>query len=289
MNVALLRIASNNSLTDNSSISMISTQVLQAVKAQKDQYISFILGGEVKGYEMAKSSINTALLTALITEELKIPNHKTLGIVIGALLHDAGMLRLPKEITEKRGELSDAERQRIHSHPLFTHRIVTRELRYNEDVGEIVLQHHERWDGKGYPFGFAGNKINIGARIISIADAFEAMVSHKPYRNPLVGYQAIKNLLADNSRRFDPAILKVFVTIMGLYPIGSIVRLNNGAIARVVESRADAPLRPSIEILIDENQKVSESAERPAVDLLAEKSLYITKAMTAKDISELNA
>ncbi|MCL2127937.1 MAG: HD domain-containing protein, partial [Treponema sp.] len=212
-----------------------------------------------------------------------------LYIIIGSLLHDAGMLRLPKEIMEKRGGLTETERQRMRSHPLFSQRMVTKEMNYPEEVGEIVLQHHERWDGEGYPYHFPGEKIDIGARIVSIADAFEAMVSPKPYRNSIVGYQAMKNLLADNSRRFDPDILKAFILTMGIYPIGSIVLLNNGVIARVSEARANAPLRPRIQIIIDEYKKIYKNEEGIIIDLLIEKNLYITKAMETSELLGLYA
>lgn len=288
INTMLLRIASREVIVDNRPVNAISTQLLQAVRDQRELFIGFILGGEVKGYAMAKSSVNTAILSALIAQEIRLPHHKIINIIIGALLHDAGMLRLPREITEKRGELSGAERQRMHSHPLLANNIVTRELNYHNEVGDIVLQHHERWDGNGYPYGFAGERIDKGARIVSITDAFEAMVSQKPYRNSIVGYQAMKNLLADNSRRFDPELLKIFILIMGIYPIGSIVRLNNGVIARVSDTRADAPLRPKIQVLIDEYKKVYKNERGFFIDLLMEKHLYITKAMTVKELSELN-
>jgi hypothetical protein len=112
------------------------------------------------------------------------------------------------------------------------------------------------------------------------------MVSYKPYRNPIVGYQAIKNLLADNSRRFDPFLLKSFVNIMGLYPIGSIVLLNNGVLARVIEVHADTPLRPMVRILVDENKNAYKEGKGLCIDLLMDKHLYITKAITAKELAE---
>jgi len=82
------------------------------------------------------------------------------------------------------------------------------------------------------------------------------MVSQKAYRNSLTGYQAMKNLLADNSRCFDPGVLKTFILIMGIHPIGSIVLLNNGTTARVMETRSDAPLRPKVQVLIDEYKNI---------------------------------
>jgi HD-GYP domain-containing protein (c-di-GMP phosphodiesterase class II) len=152
----------------------------------------------------------------------------------------------------------------------------------------VVLQHHERWDGEGYPRRISGTAIDMGARIVSVADAFEAMVSQKPYRNSMMGYQAMKNLLSDNSRRFDPDVLKAFIQTMGIYPIGSIIFLNNGALARVVEVHGSAPLRPKIRVLIDEFGKVFQQDEGEILDLLTEKSLFIARAVDPKEVAKKN-
>jgi HD-GYP domain-containing protein (c-di-GMP phosphodiesterase class II) len=268
------------------SIDNITGRLLQAIREQRDSIIGYILGGEVSGHEMAKSSVNTAILSALIAVELKLPNHKVMQVVTGALLHDVGMLRLPKEIVDKKGGLSAAELQRIQAHPLYAYKIVNKELLYPEDVGVVVLQHHERWDGEGYPRRISGSAIDMGARIVSVADAFEAMVSQKPYRNSMMGYQAMKNLLSDNSRRFDPDVLKAFIQTMGIYPIGSIILLNNGALARVVEVHGSAPLRPKIRVLIDEFGKVFKQDEGDLIDLLTEKSLFIARAVDPKEVAK---
>ena len=265
------------------SIDNITGRLLQAVRDQRNSFIGFILGGEIKGHEMAKSLVNTAILSALIALELKLPHHKVLQIVTGALLHDVGMLRIPKEIVDKKGVLSPGELQRIQSHPLYTYKIVNKELLYPEDVGLIVLQHHERWDGEGYPRRISGVSIDLGARIVSVSDAFEAMVSQKPYRNSMMGYQAMKNLLSDNLRRFDPDVIKAFIQTMGIYPIGSIILLNSGALARVVQVEPTAPLRPKIRILIDEFGKVYKQDEGDVIDLLVEKSLFIARAIDPKE------
>ena len=265
------------------SIDNITGRLLQAVRDERHSFIGFILGGEIKGHEMAKSLVNTAILSALIAQELKMPHHKVLQVVTGALLHDVGMLRIPREIVDKKGGLSTGELQRIQSHPLYTYKIVNKELLYPEDVGLIVLQHHERWDGEGYPRRISGVAIDLGARIVSVADAFEAMVSQKPYRNSMMGYQAMKNLLSDNLRRFDPDVIKAFIQTMGIYPIGSIILLNNGALARVVEVEATAPLRPQIRVLIDEFGKIYKQDEGDVIDLLVEKSLFIARAIDPKE------
>ncbi|MCL2215093.1 MAG: HD-GYP domain-containing protein [Treponema sp.] len=265
-------------------IDNICIQLLQDLREHPDSFVGFILGGEISSQELAKSSVNTAILSALTAQELRLPNHKIHNIVAGALLHDIGMLRLSRGITEKKGGLSEAELEQIKSHPIHTSRIVTKELYGPREVNLIALQHHERWDGQGYPDKLTGMAIDIGARIVSVADAFEAMVSKKSYRNSIIGYQAIKNLLADNARRFDPSVIITFTKIIGIYPINSIVRLNNGSVTRVINIHTSAPMRPVVQLLVDENGRFSDSRNPVIIDLLADKTLFIKEAVAKKEI-----
>ncbi|MDR0444587.1 MAG: HD-GYP domain-containing protein [Treponema sp.] len=267
-------------------IDNIGTQLLQELHDHKDSFIDFILGGEISGQELAKSSVNTAILSALTAQEFRLPNHKILHIVAGALVHDIGMLRLSRGIRDKKGGLSPAELEQIKSHPLHSSKIVTKELFGPHEVNLIALQHHERWDGKGYPDHIAGPAIDMGARIVSVADAFEAMVSKKSFRSSMGGYEAVKNLLADNSRRFDPAVLLIFTKIMGIYPIGSIVRLNDNSVARVVKINSDAPIRPTIQMIIDAAGKVLKPGEGQTLDLLTVKGLFIKTAIDPAEFAE---
>lgn len=266
----------------------ITDQLLQDLRDYTNSFIDFILGGEVSGHELAKSSVNTAILSALTAYGLNLDNHKVHNVVAGALLHDVGMLRLSKGITEKKGGLSEAELEQIKSHPLHTSKIVTKELFGNKEVNLIALQHHERWDGKGYPDHLSGPSIDIGARIVSVADAFEAMVSKKSYRGSILGYQAIKNLMADNERRFDPAVISAFIKIIGIYPIGSILRLNNNSVARVIRVNTEAPMRPVIQMLMDENGKVLDSKNTLIINLLEVKTLFIKSVIDPAEFNDSN-
>jgi HD-GYP domain-containing protein (c-di-GMP phosphodiesterase class II) len=262
----------------------VAQRLLTVVRNKPGSLINYILGGEVRRQELAKNAVNTAILCAHIALEMKLPSHRILQTITGALLHDAGMLRLPPELVKKAGSLSAEELRRMQTHTLYSYRIVHEEMNYPTDMGTLVLQHHEHWDGSGYPQGMAGEQIHFGARIVSVCDAFEAMVSEKPYRNSLLGYQAMKNLLADNSRRFAPDVLKALITVMGIYPIGSIVLLNNGAIARVENVRKDAPLRPGLAVLVDQSGKLAQQNQKEHIDLLSEKSLYIVRAIKVDEL-----
>jgi HD-GYP domain-containing protein (c-di-GMP phosphodiesterase class II) len=259
-------------------------KLLRTVRENRDSMIRYILGGEIADHEMAKNSINTAILSALVAMEMNLPRLKITQIVTGALLHDVGMLRIHKELLDKTGELSEQELENMHLHPLHAYQIICKELHFPEEVGLVALQHHERWDGEGYPKHLAGEAIDLGARIISVVDAFEAMVGKKTNRNSIMGYQAMKNLLSDNSRRFDLRVIKALIKTMGIYPIGSIIILNNKTVGRVVEVQGSAPLRPKIRILIDEAGRTYKKDEGKTIDLLAEKDLFITRAVDPREL-----
>jgi HD-GYP domain-containing protein (c-di-GMP phosphodiesterase class II) len=193
------------------------------------------------------------------------------------------MVKVPKAILKKKEKLSPEEMNLIRTHPIHSYRLITKDLKYPEEIGVIALQHHERWDGQGYPRKLRGEDINLAARILAVADAYISMINNRPHRNSMIGYSAMKNLLNDNGRHFDPKILKVFLESMGIYPIGSIVQLNNSAIGRVVQTHSEAPLRPAVELIIDEYG--NRLGEREGIDLLTKKALFIVKAVDPKTLA----
>jgi HD-GYP domain-containing protein (c-di-GMP phosphodiesterase class II) len=271
---------------DRKAVELIVQSVIQAVKDKPREMIGFILGGDVQGAALEKSSLNSAILAVAVGVQMKLPAYRLLHLATGALLHDIGMLRIPDAIVHKQGDLSGDELQKMRAHPLLSHKIIGKELSYPEDVAQVALQHHERWDGEGYPRKVRGEDIDVLARIVSVTDAFEAMVSEKPYRDPMIGYTAVKALLSDNSRRFDPDVLRVFIRSMGIYPIGSLVLLNNSAIARVVDVHPDAPLRPKLRVLLDEYGRQYADEDGDLIDLPSERSLFIARAIDPKDFKE---
>jgi HD-GYP domain-containing protein (c-di-GMP phosphodiesterase class II) len=194
------------------------------------------------------------------------------------------MIKVPKDILEKKEKLAPEELNQIRTHPIHSYRMISKELKYPEDLGIIALQHHERWDGQGYPRHLRGEDINISSRIIAVADAYIAMINERPYRNSTIGYNAMKSVLNDNGRHFDPKILRAFLESMGIYPIGSIVQLNNSSIGRVTEIHPEAPLRPVLELMIDEYSNTLR--EREVLDLLAKKNLFIVKAVDPKAVAQ---
>ncbi|MQY77183.1 MAG: HD domain-containing protein [Spirochaeta sp.] len=258
--------------------------ILDKVRESKNDLVQLIQRGAGSERELAAGSVNCAVLSAVIGMSMKISGHRLIQLVTAALLHDIGMVRVAKEILSKSEKLTAEELQQVRTHPLYGYRIISKELKYPEDVAVVALQHQERWDGKGYPRCIRGEDIELPARIAAVADAYEAMINIRPYRSSLIGYSAVKGILSDNGKHFDPQVLKAFLESVGIYPVGSILQLNNSSIGRVVANQKAAPLRPEIELLVDEYGVWV--TERVIIDLLEKKKLFIVKAIDPRTVNE---
>ncbi|AIN92996.1 HD domain-containing phosphohydrolase [Treponema putidum] len=263
---------------DNMPVSYHAKELIELVRKNPPLCVGFILGTELEEDSLARSSVNTAILTIILSEALDLPKNRINEITIAALLHDIGMMKIPQKILNKTDTLTDVEKQAVAAHTAYGYRTAMSELMYTREIALSIMQHHERWDGKGYPNGLSGKEIDIGARIITVADAFVAMITPKPYRDLMLGYQAMKNLLADNARIFDPEIIKVMIRSIGIYPIGSIVLMNDASLARVVKSSPEAPIRPFVRVLIDATGEVLNEDSEP-LDLKKNKNLFIVRAI----------
>lgn len=154
-----------------------------------------------------------ARYTLALAKILGINDSKHLDYIHqGALLHDVGKIAIPDSILKKPDSLTAAEWAKIRLHPAVGYGLI-KEINLAQVVGHIVLYHHEHFDGKGYPFGLKKNKIPLEARIFALADALDAITSHRPYRTPRSFEQAKKEILAAKGRQFDPAIVDAFCSL----------------------------------------------------------------------------
>ncbi len=151
------------------------------------------------------SELGSAISQAMGLPESEINKIKTAG-----LLHDIGKIMISTEILEKRTPLTSAEWAEIRRHPETAYRILSGVAELSE-LAEAVRQHHERWDGKGYPWGLRGGEITLAARIICVADAFDAMTSQRPYRSGMPVKDAREELHRQAGAQFDPEIVRVFL------------------------------------------------------------------------------
>jgi HD-GYP domain-containing protein (c-di-GMP phosphodiesterase class II) len=147
-----------------------------------------------------------AALAEAIGKELRLPADQLDGTRLAALIHDLGSFKIPVEVLVKPGKLTAVERLLVQSHPEVAHRIL-HNIEFPWPIAEIILQHHERIDGAGYPRGLPGSAMLIEARIIAVCDAMEAMLSDRPYRPRLSVESALGELLEHRGSAYDPAVV----------------------------------------------------------------------------------
>ncbi|HOA98245.1 MAG TPA: HD domain-containing phosphohydrolase, partial [Acetivibrio saccincola] len=132
---------------------------------------------------------------------------------IAALLHDIGKVEVPEEILNKSEPLTGSERSLLRQHPNYSINILE-PLADKKSLIDTIKYHHERYDGKGYPHGIKGDEIPLEARILCVADAYDAMLSNRPYRKGMKKEEAIEELLAKSGTQFDPLIVDTFINIL---------------------------------------------------------------------------
>ncbi len=154
-------------------------------------------------------AIAVAECSLLIADELVLGGEIRRTIAAGALLHDVGKLRVDDRILSKPGPLTEEERREIEKHPAEGDRLIGSSV--EPDVAQVVRTHHERWDGKGYPAGLAGEQIPIAARVVAVADAYLAMREDRPYRQRIEKDEAVRELNRCAGSQFDPACVQALL------------------------------------------------------------------------------
>lgn len=192
-----------------------------------------------------KHSVDVATMAMIIGKQHGLKGEEIYELGIAGLLHDIGKTKIPNEILNKAGKLTDQEFDVMKKHSLWGYTI----LKDKEDISDAVLlgvlQHHEKLNGHGYPMGVPEEKINEYAKIISTADIYDALVTERPYKKAFSPRDAVEMMMSMTDE-LDIQVMKSFLGSIILYPVGSTVNLSNGERARVVENKPNCILRPTV-------------------------------------------
>lgn len=191
-------------------------------------------------------SINVCILALAFGLQLGYQGRELQHIGVGALLHDVGKVRTPSEILNKREPLTPEEFRIVRRHAQEGYEIVSQAGGASREALEIIRLHHERVDGQGYPLGLIGGQIPLHVRLVALVDAYDAMISPRHFRDPMPADQALQRLYNEADGRFGTKPVQEFIRCVGVYPVGCLVELDNGALAIVLGQRADARLRPTV-------------------------------------------
>ncbi|MEA3368914.1 MAG: HD domain-containing protein [Candidatus Ratteibacteria bacterium] len=224
-------------------------------------------------------SLNVCLISIALGLGLNWNSKRLQDLGLAALLHDIGMSQISGEIYLKSGSLGGNERAKINEHPKAGLEMLEKEKGFSENIIQIVFQHHERSNGRGYPQKLRGSDIHPGATIVGLADTFEAITHPRLYHKERLPYEALTELISEKVRDFDKNILKSLIEELTFYPPGTFVELNTGEVAVVEHTSSKYPTRPKVRVFISEG---GEKLEPPReVNLPRERLLYIQRPIFA--------
>ncbi|HSJ50406.1 MAG TPA: HD-GYP domain-containing protein [Actinomycetota bacterium] len=206
--------------------------------------------------------VNVCCLSLALAHAIGLSKEQSVVLGIGGLLHDVGKVKVPAEILQHDGTLDEEQWRVIQRHPVDGAGLVliTTRNAYHPAVA-TVLEHHAAFDGSGYPTLSGRRSPSLAARIVAVADCFDAVTSKRSYRKPEERRQALSLLQAGAGRSFDPRVVRTFVRMVGIFPVGSLVELANGEVAVVVRNHERLLARPIVRLVLDARGNAAEPVE----------------------------
>lgn len=193
-------------------------------------------------------SVAVCALMVALARELGMDEAQTRAAGTAGLLHDLGKAVMPLDVLNKPGKLTDAEFAIIRSHPEEGHRLLLQAKSADAVALDVVLHHHEKVDGSGYPKRLRGDEISIFAKMGAVCDVYDAITSNRPYKAGWDPAESVRKMAEWSQGHFDPRVFQAFVKSIGIYPIGSLVLLSSGRLGVVTEQGRKSLLTPQVKV-----------------------------------------
>ena len=224
------------------------TRIVDSIFTQQDALLPLARLKQHDNYTFQHSVSVCALMTAF-ARTLELPREIIREIAIGALLHDVGKARVPDEILNKPARLTDAEFEKMKNHVVQSKIILQATPGISDIALDVAAQHHERHDGTGYPNRLKGEAISLYGQMGAIVDVYYAITSNRVYHKGMPPTEALRKILEWSAMHFKPTLVQAFIRSVGIYPTGSLVRLESRRLAVVQAQHADKPMQPTVKVI----------------------------------------
>jgi len=193
-------------------------------------------------------SVAVCALMIALAKQLGLDEEQTRKAGIAGLLHDLGKALMPMDVLNKPGKLTDEEFAIIKKHPEEGHKLLLASTGADEIALDVVLHHHEKTDGSGYPKSLKDSEISLFAKMRAVCDVYDAITSNRPYKNGWDPAESLRKMAEWTQGHFDPMIFQAFVKSVGIYPIGSLVKLKSGRLGIVIDQAEKSLLVPRVKV-----------------------------------------
>ncbi len=227
----------------------VARELIAAADRNPDIALACILLNQDEGGYAVRHCLDTALVALLAARALRLGQNEILSVMAAALTMNVGMLQNHEQLQSRLGAISERELAVIRAHPEHGAELLRQAGVDDPDWLSYVLLHHENEDGSGYPFGRRGVDIPLGAKIVSLADRYCARVSTRSYRRSLLPDEALRDILLADHASVDPMLTACFIDVLGVYPIGAVVRLADRTVG-VVAGRGEYASKPWVQVLL---------------------------------------
>lgn len=237
-------------------------------------------------------SVNVCVLSLVLGYHLGMDRKHLSQLGVGALLHDIGKVKLPIDIINKPDSYDDNDWQMMRRHPIFGVKFLFKTRQVDETTARAstaVFEHHISYDGSGYPELPNRRTPSLYARIVSVADTYNAMTSGRVYhQKKILPDEVVTNMVNRVGKDFDPILLKIFINALGVYPVGTVVTMSNNEIGIVSKNNAANPEKPKVKVIGDRNGLFDESSVK-VIDLSQEPGISITRMVDGEEYNIDNA
>jgi putative nucleotidyltransferase with HDIG domain len=200
-------------------------------------------------------SVAVCALMVALARQLGLDEEQTRQAGMAGLMHDLGKAAMPSEVLNKPGKLTVEEFDIMKSHPREGHKMLQQAAGVDEVTLDVCLHHHEKTDGSGYPDGLKQDEISLFARMGAVCDVYDAITSNRPYKEGWCPAESIRKMAEWAEGHFDQRIFQAFVKSLGIYPVGSLVRLKSGKIGVVMEQTQKSLLTPQVKVFYSTTSK----------------------------------